>query len=189
MAAQSTRLDLQKANVLLVDDSPQSLELLSHILTGFRVRSLKPCRSAKEARELLPRQSFDLLLIDADMPVEDGISLTQEVRREAKHPNQTAPIVLVSGFTPKHRVLLARDAGANLVVRKPIAPATLLGRIEWLAKDTRDFICTPTYCGPDRRFKYGPLPEGIEERRSEAIAIAATPEREMSQEEVDALFN
>lgn len=188
MLARATRLDMQRANVLLVDDSAQSLELISQILMGFRVKNIKPCRSADEARELLPRHRFDMMLIDADMPTEDGVSLVRGIRQNAADPNHTAPIMVVSGFTPAHRVAQARDAGANIIVKKPIAPAVLLSRIEWLARNTREFVLSATYCGPDRRFQTVPLPDGCEERRADAIALAATPEREMSQDDVDSLF-
>lgn len=189
MLARSTRLDLQRANILLVDDSSQSLELISQMLMGFRVKNIKPCRSAREARELLPRHRFDMMVVDADLPSEDGLSLVEEIRQNTEDLNHTAPIMVVSGFTPFLRVMQARDAGANIVVKKPIAPSILLSRIEWLARNGRDFVTSDTYRGPDRRFRNLPLPEGVEERRADALALAATPEREMSQDDIDSLFN
>lgn len=184
----SSRLDLRKSKVLVVDDNPQSLDLMSQILIGFRVERALGCRSAEEAREHLLTTTFDLILIDGEMPAEDGISLTRAIRRQPEQPNFTAPIVIVSGYTPEEKVLRARDAGANLVLRKPLAPSTLLARIEWLARNTREFVTTATYCGPDRRFQHLPLPDGVEERRQDALAIAAHPERAMSQNEIDSLF-
>lgn len=186
--ASSTRLDLRKAKVLLVDDNPQSLDLLFQILIGFRVERVIPCRGAHEAREHLAATEFNLVMIDAEMPQEDGIALTQHIRGEPKQPNFTAPIILVSGHTPVDKVMRARDAGANMIVKKPVAPVVLLNRIEWLARNTREFVTSPTYCGPDRRFQNLPIPEGLEERRADAIALVAHPDRAMSQNEVDALF-
>lgn len=184
----STRMDLQKARVLLVDDNAQSLELLTQVLLGFRVEKTSPCRTPAEARDLLATAIFDLIIIDGEMPGEDGISLTQYIRREPDLPNFTAPIILVSGHTPKDKVIRARDAGANIIVKKPIAPVVLLSRIEWLARSAREFVSTPTYCGPDRRYQHLPLPEGLDERRSDTIALTANLDRAMSQNEVDSLF-
>lgn len=184
----SSRLDLRKSKVLLVDDNPQSLELLTQLMLGFRVEKASGCRSADEARELLSIVIFDLIIIDGEMPNEDGITLTHHIRRQPELPNYTAPIMLVSGHTPMDKVVRARDAGASMVLRKPISPAVLLARIEWLARNTREFVTTATYCGPDRRFQHLPLPDGQDERRADALALAAHPERAMSQNEVDALF-
>jgi CheY-like chemotaxis protein len=184
----STRLDLRKAKTLVVDDNPTSLDLMAQILMGFRIQQTKSCTSAAEARELIGTTAFDLIIIDAEMPDEDGVRLTRHVRQHRDLPNFTAPIILVSANTPREKILGARDAGANMVVKKPIAPAILLSRIEWLARNTREFVTTDSYSGPDRRLKNLPLPEGVEERRADAIALTATPDRAMSQDDVDSLF-
>ncbi len=186
--ASPSRLDLRKAKTLIVDDNSTSLDLMSQILLGFRIQHTKTCTSAKEAREMLGGTAFDLIIIDAEMPEEDGIQLTRHIRQQPAAPNFTAPIVLVSASTPREKILSARDAGANIVVKKPIAPAVLLSRIEWLARNTREFVTTDSYCGPDRRLKAMPLPEGVAERRADAIALTATPDRAMSQDDVDSLF-
>lgn len=188
MSSSSARLDLRKARVLVVDDNPHALELLSQILLGFRVEQTKACGSPEEARILLTSTSFDLLIFDGEMPNESGISLTQHVRRHADQPNYMTPIILVSGHTPVGKVLRARDAGANTLIKKPVAPAILLSRIERLARQTRQFVATERYAGPDRRFKNLPLMPGSEERRAEALALTSVPDRAMSQDDVTALF-
>ena len=182
------KLDLSRSRVLVVDDLHPSRELMLQVLTGFRVKNVQACASPEEARQQIAARVFDLIIIDGEMPGEDGISLTRHVRAEPKQPNFTAPILLVSSSTPIEKVILARDAGANMVVKKPIAPAVLLARIKWLACNDRDFVKADSYCGPDRRFKSLPLSEGIEERRADNLALTASPDRAMSQDEVDSLF-
>lgn len=75
-----------------------------------------------------------------------------------------------------------------MIVRKPVAPAVLLSRIEWIARDTRDFVESDGYCGPDRRVRTVPLPLDMPERRSDALALVGDPERAMSQDDITALF-
>jgi DNA-binding response OmpR family regulator len=181
-------MDLRKAKVLMVDDNPQSLELLAQTLRGFRVARAATCPSAAEARQLLTAEPFDLIILDGEMPGEDGLSLTRDIRRRRDDPNCTTPILLVSGHTPVAKVLKARDAGANFVVKKPIAPDVLLSRIEWLARNTREFVESAGYSGPDRRLRNLPLPDGQSERRAETLALLEEPERAMSQGEIDSLF-
>jgi CheY-like chemotaxis protein len=188
MASSSGKVDLSRSSVLLVDDNQQSLDLMQQILVGFRVGKIQTCTKAEEAREICSRSRFNLLIIDGEMPEEDGISVTRHVRSNADLPNFSAPIIIVSAHTPMAKVFRARDAGANLVVKKPLAPAVLMSRIQWLGLNTRPFIISDNYCGPDRRIKPMPLPEGVTERRAQAIALTANAEREMSQDEVDSLF-
>ncbi len=182
------KLDFSRSKILLVDDLHPSRELMLQVLMGFRVKNVETCASADEASQQIAAKPFDLIIIDGEMPAEDGISLTRHVRSGPKKPNFTAPILLVSSHTPMDKVIRARDAGANMVIKKPIAPAVLLARIRWLACNDRDFVRTDTYCGPDRRFKSVPLAEGIEERRADALALTASPDRAMSQDEIDSLF-
>ncbi|MBS0295626.1 MAG: response regulator [Proteobacteria bacterium] len=184
----SGRLNLRKTRILLVDDNPHSLDLVLQVLLGFRVPQPRCCASAEESRGLLEFESFDLILADCEMPNEDGLSLTRYVRSRRDQLNFTAPIVLMSGSTSFQRISAARDAGANMVVRKPISPGVLMDRILWLARVSRPFITSDAYCGPDRRFKSHILPPGVEERRAEALALTASPERALSQTEVDSLF-
>lgn len=188
MAQATRRLNLRQASVLAVDDNPMSLDLLKQILNGFRIKNLKECSSADEARKIIAIEPFDLLLIDGEMPAQSGIDLTRFVRSRVDETNFTVPIMIVTAFTPPTTIREARDNGANMVVSKPVSPATLLSRIEWIARSERAFIVADTYCGPDRRFRRSGLPGGIEERRADAIALTSEPEREMSQSDLDSLF-
>ena len=184
----SGKFDLTRSSVLLLDDNTQSLDIMQQILIGFRVGKIKTCTSPYEARDLASRSRFNLMIFDGEMPGEDGVSVTRHVRANAELPNFSAPIILVSAHTPMTKVFRARDAGANLVVKKPIAPSVLLSRIQWLGRNTRPFIISEGYCGPDRRIRNMPLPDGVPERRAQNLALTANAEREMSQDEVDSLF-
>lgn len=188
MAPTNRRLNLRQASVLAVDDNPMSLDLMKQILNGFRIKHLRECNSAEEARKAITEEAFDLMLIDGEMPAQSGIDLTRFVRSRVDETNFTVPIMIVTAFTPPTTVREARDNGANMVVSKPISPAALLSRIEWIARNDRAFVIADTYCGPDRRFRRGGPPAGTDERRADALALTAEPEREMSQADLDSLF-
>jgi CheY-like chemotaxis protein len=181
-------MNLKKAKVLLVDDNHYSLELILQILLGFRIQQTITCTSSVEARTVVESQNLDLIIADVEMPDEDGVALTEYVRSLTRLPNFTTPIILVAAHASIDAVTRARDAGANLVITKPVAPAILLSRIDWLARSNREFVRSENYRGPDRRFKNKPLPDGIEERRADMFALTAALDRKMSQDEVDSLF-
>lgn len=137
---------------------------------------------------MVASERFDLILIDFQMPGEDGTSLVRHIRTEPGQPNNTAPIIMLNRVTSLQTVIQARDVGANMVIKKPVSPSLLLDRIEWIARNNRDFIGSSAYCGPDRRFKSLQRPAGAEERRADTLALIADPARAMSQDEVSALF-
>lgn len=185
---QVSRLDLKRVKMLIVDDNAQALEVLVQALLGFCVRSPVRARGYAEAADFLASDTFDLVIADGEMPGMDGFDLTELIRSNPENPNYTVPIMILSSFTPRQKIVKARDAGANLVVTKPIVPGVLLGRLEWLAKHPRQFVTSANYSGPDRRFKKVPLPEGIPERRADTLRLTAQPERAMSQNEIDSIF-
>ena len=171
----STRINLEKVEVLLVDDSVPSLNLLSQVLLGFGVGNVTRADSAKAAQALLREQTFDLLISATNMTGVDGYELVKWLRRGALEANRYLAVILVSGHIPPSQVFKARDCGANFTVAKPISPKILLERILWSAKEERQFIECDSYAGPDRRFKNDGPPAGAKGRRREDPPTALRP--------------
>ena len=188
MSLPTTRLGLKGVAPLIVDDNVQSLDLVSAILIGFGINKAVKCGSAAEARDALLTRAFDLIIVDCEMPDEDGYGLIRHIRGDPQAPNFTVPVLMMSALTPRSKVEAARDGGANFTIAKPVSPTTLLQRMLWIAQSRRLFISDPGYCGPDRRFRTVPLPEGISERRNADLILTAKPERALSQDEIDGLF-
>lgn len=161
------RFDLRALKVAVVEDSMPSRELIMSTLRGFGVSRSHAFRSVKEAMGRLETEAFDLVIVDAEMPGEDGYDLTRRLRAK-DGPNHTVAVVLASGHTPLSKIARARDIGANMVILKPIAPAVLLSHIEWLARTPRPFVSSSHYNGPCRRVRHAPLPPGAVERRADA---------------------
>ena len=181
------RLDLKRIRTLITDDNPNALALLLQVLLGFGVRNADTYPTIAEALPRLDVERYDLVIADCEMAGQDGFELVRHVRSNPNGPNFMTPIIAVSGFTPLVKVERARDAGANQLITKPIVPSVLLGRIEWLARAPRPFINGLAYCGPDRRFRSQPAPDGVE-RRAHVVTPAELAEHAMSQDEVDSLF-
>lgn len=184
------KLNLEQGDFLLVDDNAQALEILGQALSAFGVRNLVKCQSAKEARELIQRTSFDFMLVDAEMPDETGYELLSWVRREASEPNRFAPAVLVTGHTRSSRVLHGRDCGAHFTVAKPVIPKVLLERIFWVAREDRKFVDCAGYVGPDRRFKREGPPAGMDGRRRDDVKgdLGEAAEPNLSQDEINSMM-
>jgi len=181
------RLDLKRIRTLITDDNPNALAILLQVLLGFGVRNVDAYPTAADALPRLDAEQYDLVIVDCEMAGQDGFELVRHIRSHPAGPNFTAPIIAVSGFTPLVKVERARDAGANQLITKPIVPSVLLGRIEWLARAPRLFVNSPAYCGPDRRFRSQPAPDGVE-RRAHVVTPTELAEHAMSQDEVDSLF-
>ncbi len=163
----SDKLNLERVRFLLVDDNPQALNITTQVVTGYGVRKITKCGSAREARTAISNMTFDFILTDAQMPEEDGYSLVSWLRREAPEQNRFVPVIIVTGHTRQGQVMQARDCGVHAIVAKPLTPRVLLERIYWVAHDDRKFIECDTYVGPDRRFHSLGPPMGMHGRRND----------------------
>ena len=186
----SARINLEKLVVLLVDDNPQSLDILAQVVTGVGVRSIIRSPGGEDARAQLSRDQYDLVITDAQMPGLDGYALTSWIRREAPGQNRFVPVILVTAHTRKTHVTRARDCGANYAITKPIRPKTVLERIYWIAKEDRMFIEVDTYAGPDRRFRREGPPAGIDGRRAEDLStqLGEATSPNLSQDQINAMM-
>ena len=186
----STRINLERATVLVLDDNGASLDILSGVVAGFGVRTLHRAESVKDAQALVKIHTFDLIISDVQMPEVDGYEFIQWLRREAPEQNRYVPVILVTGHTRISQVFKNRDAGSNFTVAKPITPKILLERIFWVAREERAFIECDTYIGPDRRFKHEGPPPGTDGRRKDDLQgeVGDAQEPNMSQEEINNLM-
>jgi DNA-binding response OmpR family regulator len=182
--------NLQKTNVLLADSDAMGQSILGQILLGFGARNIVRCADALEARRQLAAQSFDLVLIDPASFGSEGYEIIPWLRREVPPPRAHVAVLVVTGHTEHKRVGLVRDCGANFIVSKPLSAAVLLERLLWLSRETRPFVETSTYAGPDRRWRDAPLPAGVEGRRvkDRELAMRISAGGDMNQADIDLIM-
>jgi two-component system phosphate regulon response regulator OmpR len=110
-------------HLLLVDDDDRIRDLLKRFLSNAGAR-VSAAADAAGARKLLAAMDFDLLVLDVMMPVEDGFSLAESVRRSSK-----VPIVLLTARGMPEDRIRGLSIGADDYVPKPFEPAELALRI------------------------------------------------------------
>jgi len=177
--------------VVLVADSSSYLSMIIHgMLRGFGTNKVLEVRNSMDVLQALSAQKIDILLCDARLPPHGGLKLTHAIRRKIDNENRMMPILLMSSDTRERSVKQARDAGANMVIAKPISPTSLYDRLAWIALTPRQFVDAPTYFGPDRRFKIEGYPGGVGRRKGDNItAVAAESGPAMAQDDIDNLFS
>lgn len=148
-----TRLNLHGVTTLLVDSDHFTRGLIAQMLRGFEMDTPTIYETGAAAKAHLQHHYSDLCLIEAVLPDMECSELIRWIRRQDKSPLRFIPIIVLSSYTQHRQVMLARDAGANLVIGKPVSPRALFDRIAWVAKAPRPFIETANYAGPDRRFR------------------------------------
>lgn len=117
-------------HLLLVDDDDRIRELLKRYLSQAGAR-VSAAGDAAGARKLLQSMDFDLLILDVMMPVEDGFSLAESVRKGSK-----VPIVLLTARGMPEDRIRGLSIGADDYVAKPFEPAELALRINAILRRT-----------------------------------------------------
>jgi DNA-binding response OmpR family regulator len=190
--ASRARFNLDKAAVLLLDDTPMGMAILVQIITGLGAKTLYRCTTVEQAREVASTYELDLAIVDGMAPSGLGYDFVRWMRTEAKEPNCYTPVLITTAHTPATDVARARDCGGHIIIKKPIAPKVMLERILWVAKEGRPFLFSGSYVGPDRRFRNDGPPDGVGRRREDltekaADAVAAAAAESQPQPEARAV--
>lgn len=114
--------------ILYVEDSSDSLELLSYVLNDSNEEFVvEGAASADEAIEKISSSPFDLYILDRWMPGMDGAELCQWIREQG----DLSPVIFYSGAVREADKAEAFDAGADQYLTKP----TDLFRIEEVVRE------------------------------------------------------
>lgn len=142
---------LKEVQVLIVDDNRQMRQLMRTLLRAAGIYRVAEADGALEAFDLMTRAPIDLVIVDWMMKPVDGIAFTKMVRLSAESPNTFVPILMMTAHTEVSRVAAARDAGVTGFLKKPISARVVFDRVSAALLDSRSFVRTETYFGPDRR--------------------------------------
>lgn len=142
---------LQYVTVMVVEDNANMRNVLRTVLQLIGVGSILTASDGREALELLRTRAVDILMIDWEMKPLDGLELTRAIRMSSDHPNRFTPIIMVSAHSEVERVKLARDAGVNEFLVKPISAKRVMERLIDVIERPRQYVKARNYFGPDRR--------------------------------------
>jgi CheY-like chemotaxis protein len=121
---------LKKLEILLAEDHPINQRVVQLILQPMGV-ALTVVGNGQEAVEACEARRFDLILMDMQMPVMDGLAATRAIRERERATGAAAtPIAMFSANAMDEHLSLAAAAGADHHIAKPITPERLLAGID-----------------------------------------------------------
>ncbi len=120
--------------ILIADDSPTNLRLTTRMLEN-RDHSVTAVENGRLAVEAIRLGSFDVVLMDLQMPIMDGIEATAAIRADEGGRNVHLPIVAITAYDDRQRCI---DAGMDGYLTKPYRPQELFETVERMAASTGD---------------------------------------------------
>lgn len=128
--------DTSRLRVLAADDHPTNRRVVELILDAARF-DLVSVENGAEAVEAYRAESFDLVLMDMQMPVMDGLTAVQEIRlHEAAMGLPRAPLVMLTANALPEHLEKALAAGADRHMAKPFSVEALLAMVAELTAKT-----------------------------------------------------
>ena len=115
-----------KTRVLIVDDEPANIKILSNLLAGDYALSV--ATNGEQALQVAQVQSPDLVLLDMVMPEMDGIEVCQALKKDPA--TQDIPVIFVTSMSDTINEERGLDAGAVDYISKPISPPIVKARVK-----------------------------------------------------------
>ncbi|MCA6218475.1 PAS domain S-box protein [Ideonella sp. B7] len=115
-------VSLTGARVLLVEDNPTNQEVASMLLHSLGLE-VTLAANGQEAVQAVDARPFDLVLMDVQMPIMDGLRATAEIRR--RHPDGQLPVIAMTANAFEEDRTACLAAGMNDYLSKPVAPDAL----------------------------------------------------------------
>lgn len=116
---------LESYSLLAAEDNKANQTLLKHLLGRYKAK-VTIVENGQEALNLLAKQSFDLVLMDIQMPVMDGYTAIAQIRNELK---SDAKVIAMTAYVSEDEIQKCLNAGFNDYVAKPIDENIFLGVI------------------------------------------------------------
>ena len=112
----------ESATVLIIDDMPENLDLLSDVLSDhYRIRA---ANSGSRGLKIAMQSPPDIILLDVMMPEMDGFETLHYVRKIS-----SVPVIIVSALATKDNVVRALNSGVDDYITKPFFNEEVVARI------------------------------------------------------------
>ena len=138
-AAKGVHKSVRSLRVLLAEDNEINQQVALQFLE-MRGHHVRIANNGKEALDALTVERFDIVLMDVQMPVMDGLQATAAIREKERTTGGHLPIVAMTGYAMKGDRQRCLDAGMDSYVCKPIRSQELFEVVESSVSNEKDSL-------------------------------------------------
>lgn len=125
--------------------------IVSAVLKSIGIKQIRDAKSGAEALQIMREWPADVAMVDFRMEPINGVEFTRLVRNAKDSANIYLPIIMLTGYADRTRVMEARDAGVTELIVKPVTAQAVIARLSSVIFHPRPFVKTDSYFGPCRR--------------------------------------
>jgi two-component system chemotaxis response regulator CheY len=145
-------LDLvQATRVLIVDDDYYMRKLIRSLLQANGIRTYYDATDGVSGLEAIITLNPDVVILDWELPDINGAEFMRIVRSPLTFPVPAVPVIMLTGYAERERIIEAARLGVNEFVCKPVSAKTLFERIVAIRVQPREMVRIGNYYGPAPR--------------------------------------
>jgi two-component system, chemotaxis family, chemotaxis protein CheY len=123
------RKQLDALKVLVVDDEHTMRSVTRSLLQSIGVKSIRDACDGREGLQAVCSWGPDVVVLDWKMPNLTGLEFVRQVRSPNEFPYPDVPIIMLTAFGERSRVMEAVDLGVNEFLLKPVSSKALQARL------------------------------------------------------------
>ena len=140
MVDKSVEKLLHGLNILIVDGNHYMRRLTRTMLMNLGAKSVIEASDGLAALELIRTSDPDVMFLDWDMPVLNGMEVMHIVRSPGVFPRPNLPIIMLTNRAQRSSVVQALRAGVHEFLLKPTSPKALLDRLTSITANPRPMV-------------------------------------------------
>jgi YesN/AraC family two-component response regulator len=137
--------------VLVVDDEHYMRKVVGTLLMSIGVRTIYEAADGPTGLETIRTMAPDVVIVDWQMPGLDGSGFVRMVRSPDTFPYPYVPIIMLTGYGERSRVVEAIKIGVNEFLLKPVSSKALHSRMVAVLTKPRPIVQSGAYYGPAPR--------------------------------------
>lgn len=153
-------MSLESVSALILDDNAHMRGLVRVILASFGVRYIEEACDTNEAMGHVAGGDVDIAFVDFKLGGLDGLDFCKRIRLDPNSPNRYLPIIMITAYSERGRVIDAINAGVDEFLVKPVRAVDVANRVNAIIERRRPFVDVQGYFGPDRRRRDDPGHQG-----------------------------
>ncbi len=150
---------LETLKVLVVDDEHCMRKVTRALLQVIGVQTIYEANDGCSGLEAICTRAPDVVILDWEMPSPNGPEFVRQVRSPGKFPMPDVPIIMLTAYGERSRVVEAVRLGVNEYLLKPVSSTALLARVVSILTKPRRMVTKGDYYGPEPRTMSSYKPE------------------------------
>jgi CheY-like chemotaxis protein len=142
---------LQALKVLVVDDEHTMRKVTRSLLQAIGIKDIHEAPDGRRGLEEIAALAPDIVILDWEMPTLNGPDFMRYVRSPGHFPYPAVPVIMLTAYGERSRVVEAVQLGVNEYLLKPVSSQALLARLVAIIAKPRRMVKKGNYYGPEPR--------------------------------------